>query len=101
MSVIRHFEATPDERAAYLKMRRLMAGVTEEAEGGEVLGDTPDPDAPTAEDVAGGAEEQARGRTPMLAARRSTRAAPGSPEVRRGGAEGRPASVSSPWAAFP
>ena len=62
----------------------------EEAEGGEVLGDTPDPDAPTAEDVAGGAEEQARGRTPMLAARRSTRAAPGSPEVRRGGAEGRP-----------
>lgn len=35
MSVIRHFEATPDERAAYLKMRRLMAGVTEEAEGGD------------------------------------------------------------------
>ena len=30
MSVIRHFEATPDERAAYLKMRRLMAGVTED-----------------------------------------------------------------------
>jgi DNA gyrase subunit A len=35
MSVIRHFDATPDERAAYLKMRRLMAGVTEEAEGDE------------------------------------------------------------------
>ncbi|MWD27802.1 DNA gyrase subunit A [Aquicoccus sp. SCR17] len=35
MSVIRHFEATPDERAAYLKMRRLMAGVTEESEGDE------------------------------------------------------------------
>ncbi|MDA9789386.1 DNA gyrase subunit A [Amylibacter sp.] len=35
MSVIRHFEATPDERAAYLKMRRLMAGVTEEAEVGD------------------------------------------------------------------
>jgi DNA gyrase subunit A len=33
MSVIRHFEASPDERAAYLKMRRLMAGVTEETEG--------------------------------------------------------------------
>jgi DNA gyrase subunit A len=26
MSVIRHFEATPEERAAYLKMRRAMAG---------------------------------------------------------------------------
>ncbi|KUJ86058.1 DNA gyrase subunit A [Ruegeria marisrubri] len=32
MSVIRHFEATPDERAAYLKMRRLMAGVTDDTE---------------------------------------------------------------------
>ncbi|MDI3335149.1 DNA gyrase subunit A [Defluviimonas aestuarii] len=30
MSVIRHFEADPAERAAYLKQRRLMAGVTEE-----------------------------------------------------------------------
>ena len=30
MSVIRHFEATPEERAAYLKMRRAMAGVTED-----------------------------------------------------------------------
>ena len=35
MSVIRHFEASSDERAAYLKMRRLMAGVTEEAESDE------------------------------------------------------------------
>ncbi|WP_170529428.1 DNA gyrase subunit A [Ruegeria arenilitoris] len=35
MSVIRHFEATADERAAYLKMRRLMAGVTEETEADE------------------------------------------------------------------
>ncbi|MCR8547213.1 DNA gyrase subunit A [Salipiger sp. P9] len=35
MAVIRHFEASSDERAAYLKMRRLMAGVTEEAEGDE------------------------------------------------------------------
>jgi DNA gyrase subunit A len=32
MSVIRHFRAESDERAAYLKMRRLVAGVTEEAE---------------------------------------------------------------------
>ena len=32
MSVIRHFEATPDERAAYLKMRRQAEG----AEDGEV-----------------------------------------------------------------
>ena len=35
MSIIRHFDATADERAAYLKMRRLMAGVTEEAETDE------------------------------------------------------------------
>ncbi|MEL7104630.1 MAG: DNA gyrase subunit A [Pseudomonadota bacterium] len=32
MSVIRHFEADPQERAAYLKQRRLMAGNTEEVE---------------------------------------------------------------------
>lgn len=30
MSIIRHFEATPEEREAYLKQRRLMAGITEE-----------------------------------------------------------------------
>jgi DNA gyrase subunit A len=30
MSVIRHFEATPDERAAYLKMRRQQEGVMDE-----------------------------------------------------------------------
>ena len=30
MSVIRHFEASPEERAAYLKQRRLMAGVTDD-----------------------------------------------------------------------
>ena len=30
MSVIRHFEATSEERVAYLKQRRLMAGLTEE-----------------------------------------------------------------------
>lgn len=36
MSIIRHFEADPAERAAYLKQRRLMAGVTEdEAEDDE------------------------------------------------------------------
>ena len=35
MSVIRHFEASPEERAAYLKQRRLMAGVTEEPEADE------------------------------------------------------------------
>ncbi|HET9069764.1 MAG TPA: DNA gyrase subunit A, partial [Amaricoccus sp.] len=38
MAVIRHFEATPDERAAYLKMRRAVAGAPEEeaeAEEGE------------------------------------------------------------------
>ena len=30
MSVIRHFEASSDERAAYLKMRRAMAGIADE-----------------------------------------------------------------------
>ena len=35
MSVIRHFEATPDERSAYLKMRRAVEGVTEEPEADE------------------------------------------------------------------
>ncbi|WP_370323222.1 DNA gyrase subunit A [Pseudorhodobacter sp. E13] len=32
MSVIRHFEATPDQRAAYLKMRRQQEGVIDEPE---------------------------------------------------------------------
>ena len=43
MAVIRHFETTPEERATYLKMRRFMAGVTEddgdeddEAAGGQL-----------------------------------------------------------------
>ena len=39
MSVIRHFEATSDERAAYLKMRRAMAGLADDAEGIEDEGD--------------------------------------------------------------
>jgi DNA gyrase subunit A len=30
MAIIRHFEATPEERAAYLKQRRLMAGAVED-----------------------------------------------------------------------
>ncbi|WP_050929815.1 DNA gyrase subunit A [Aestuariivita boseongensis] len=40
MSVIRHFEAGADERAAYLKMRRAVAGdteVPEEAEEGDAM----------------------------------------------------------------
>ncbi|MEO1638368.1 MAG: DNA gyrase subunit A [Pseudomonadota bacterium] len=32
MSIIRHFDADPAERAAYLKMRRAMAGLTDDAE---------------------------------------------------------------------
>ncbi len=32
MSIIRHFEAEPAERAAYLKMRRAMAGLADDAE---------------------------------------------------------------------
>ncbi|MEM6307526.1 MAG: DNA gyrase C-terminal beta-propeller domain-containing protein, partial [Pseudomonadota bacterium] len=31
MSIIRHFQATPEERAAYLKMRRAMAGLTDDS----------------------------------------------------------------------
>ncbi|WP_229673199.1 DNA gyrase subunit A [Salipiger pallidus] len=33
MSIIRHFEAESDERASYLKMRRAMAGLADDAEG--------------------------------------------------------------------
>ncbi|MEM9437656.1 MAG: DNA gyrase subunit A [Pseudomonadota bacterium] len=32
MSILRRFEADPDERAAYLKMRRAMAGLTDDVE---------------------------------------------------------------------
>ncbi|UWR24695.1 DNA gyrase subunit A [Sulfitobacter sp. S223] len=32
MSIIRHFDAGSDERAAYLKMRRAMAGIADDAE---------------------------------------------------------------------
>ncbi|MCB5198077.1 DNA gyrase subunit A [Loktanella sp. DSM 29012] len=35
MSIIRHFEADPAERAAYLKMRRAMAGLSDDAETSE------------------------------------------------------------------
>ena len=35
MAIIRHFEATPEERAAYLKMRRAVAGAPEEEEEAE------------------------------------------------------------------
>ena len=35
MSVVRHFEATSDERIAYLKMRRAMAGVDDAADTGD------------------------------------------------------------------
>ena len=35
MAVIRHFDATAEERAGYLKMRRAMAGVADEAETDE------------------------------------------------------------------
>jgi DNA gyrase subunit A len=39
MSIIRHFEASSDERAAYLKMRRAMAGLADDAEGIDDEGD--------------------------------------------------------------
>ncbi|SPF81296.1 DNA gyrase subunit A [Pseudoprimorskyibacter insulae] len=35
MSVIRHFEASPEERAAYLKMRRAVAGLADDGENDE------------------------------------------------------------------
>ncbi|MCX7559843.1 DNA gyrase subunit A [Sulfitobacter sp. F26204] len=35
MSIIRHFDATSDERQAYLKMRRAMAGLSDDAEGSD------------------------------------------------------------------
>lgn len=35
MSVIRHFDASSEERAAYLKMRRAVAGLADDAEGGD------------------------------------------------------------------
>ncbi len=35
MSIIRHFEADPSEREAYLKQRRLMAGAVDEGEADE------------------------------------------------------------------
>ncbi len=42
MSVIRHFEATSDERAAYLKMRRALAGAPDDGDEGEApAGDLP------------------------------------------------------------
>ncbi|SLN16692.1 DNA gyrase subunit A [Pseudooctadecabacter jejudonensis] len=43
MSVIRHFDAEADERAAYLKMRRAMAGVTEDEGGDEDDGNADGP----------------------------------------------------------
>ena len=39
MSIIRHFDASADERAAYLKMRRLMAGVVDDEGSDEEEGD--------------------------------------------------------------
>ena len=35
MSIVRHFEATPEERAGYLKMRRAVAGLTEDQESAD------------------------------------------------------------------
>ncbi|MEL6523304.1 MAG: DNA gyrase subunit A [Pseudomonadota bacterium] len=44
MAVIRHFEATPEDRAAYLKMRRAVAGLADDAESQD------DEDAPASTD---------------------------------------------------
>jgi DNA gyrase subunit A len=42
MAIIRHFEATPEERAAYLKMRRAVAGAPEEEVADEDAEDVAD-----------------------------------------------------------
>ena len=49
MSVIHHFEATSEERKAYLKKRRAMAGVIEEDDN--LLEDTDDEDGAKIEDI--------------------------------------------------
>jgi len=41
MAVIRHFEASPEERAAYLKMRRAVAGAPEEETADDEEGEAP------------------------------------------------------------
>ncbi|MFC3614866.1 DNA gyrase subunit A [Lutimaribacter marinistellae] len=43
MSVIRHFDAQSDERASYLKMRRAMAGLTDEVDASEDEGNADSP----------------------------------------------------------
>jgi DNA gyrase subunit A len=43
MSVIRHFKATPEERVAYLKMRRAMAGLTDDDASSDDDATTADP----------------------------------------------------------
>ncbi|WP_255701280.1 DNA gyrase subunit A [Afifella sp. H1R] len=37
MSILRHFEATPEERSAYLKMRRAVAGEADNGDAGDVI----------------------------------------------------------------
>ncbi len=39
MAVVRHFDATAEERAAYLKMRRALAGADDEGAEDEIAGD--------------------------------------------------------------
>ena len=43
MSIIRHFKAESDERASYLKMRRAMAGIADDAESSEDEGNADAP----------------------------------------------------------
>ncbi|MDK3072880.1 DNA gyrase subunit A [Sedimentitalea sp. JM2-8] len=45
MSIIHHFDATPDERAAYLKRRRAVAGLPEDLETPEVEAEDEDTNA--------------------------------------------------------
>jgi DNA gyrase subunit A len=49
MAVIRHFEAPPEERAAYLKQRRLMAGAPGEEEAADATADAEDGEEAVAE----------------------------------------------------
>ncbi|MBL9060514.1 MAG: DNA gyrase subunit A, partial [Mangrovicoccus sp.] len=60
MSVIRHFEASPADRAAYLKMRRAVAGLTDDAEAED--------DDSAVEDAAGDAAEFTQDRYAAMSA---------------------------------
>ena len=52
MAVIRHFEATPEERAAYIRMRRAVAGAPAEDQGEPAAAPEPGEEEESVADVA-------------------------------------------------